>query len=229
MKVTILGTGVVGQTIASRLVELHHQVVMGTRNPHETIQRTEPNQMTGTSFSEWHKINSAVTLMAFNEAANEADLVINATNGSVSLAVLKTVGKETLKGKVLLDVANPLDFSKGMPPSLAVCNTDSLAEQIQREFPETLVVKSLNTMNTVIMMHPVTIAGDHNVFVCGNDENARQMVKHLLYSIGWKHENILDLGDITAARGMEMLLPIWLRLYGTFGHANFNFHIQADK
>ena len=226
MKITILGTGVVGQTIASRFIELHHQVAMGTRNPHETVQRTEANRMTGTSFSEWHKKNSGVKLMAFKDAVKDADLVVNATSGSVSIDVLNMVGKDILEDKVLLDIANPLDFSQGMPPKLFVCNTGSLAEQIQTAFPKTKVIKSLNTMNAVIMMHPVTIAGDHNVFVCGNDAGAKQLVKDLLYSVGWKHESILDLGDITAARGTEMLLPIWLQLYGSMGHANFNFHIQ---
>lgn len=229
MKITILGTGVVGQIMASRLIELHHNVILGTRNPHETVQRTEPNQMTGISFAEWHKRNSGVELMAVNEAAKDADIVVNATSGSVSLAVLDMVGQENLKDKILLDIANPLDFSKGMPPTLSVCNTESLAEQIQKTFPETKVVKSLNTMNAFIMMHPITIPGDHNVFVSGNDDDAKRVIKDLLYNVGWKHENIIDLGDITSARGTEMLLPIWLRLYGSMGHANFNFHIQMEK
>lgn len=226
MKITILGTGVVGQTIAGRLTELNHEVTMGTRNPHETVQRTEPNQMTGQSFSDWHKENPKTKLATFKEASSGADLIINATSGSATMNVLKAVGFNNLAGKTLLDISNPLDFSNGMPPTLFVCNTESLAEQIQNAFPETKVVKSLNTMNAEIMMHPIKVVGDHNVFVSGNDEGAKETVKDLLYTVGWKHINIIDLGDISSARGTEMLLPVWLRLWNNLGHANFNFHIQ---
>jgi hypothetical protein len=229
MKITVLGTGMVGQTIASRLVELGHDVTMGTRNPSETIKRTEPNQMTGKSFTDWHSKNEVVSLKKLSESAQDAELIINATSGKASIEVLEKVGKKNIDGKVLLDIANPLDFSNGMPPSLFISNTDSLGEQIQKEFPELMVVKSLNTMNTFIMMHPESIPGDHNVFVSGNDANAKEKVSDLLKTIGWKPENIIDLGDITTARGTEMLLPIWLRLWGALGHANFNFHIQQAK
>ena len=116
-----------------------------------------------------------------------------------------------------------------MPPTLSVCNTDSLGEQIQARFPEVKVVKSLNTMNTYIMMHPETIPGDHTVFVSGNDNEAKKSVSDLLKNIGWKADNIIDLGDISTARGTEMLLPVWLRLWGALGNANFNFHIQRAK
>ena len=229
MKTTVLGTGMVGQTIASRLLELGHKVTMGTRNPEETKQRTEPNQMTGKSFSDWYKEHEAVSLKSFSESVVDAELIINATSGKAAIEVLEKVGKKNLDGKVLLDIANPLDFSNGMPPSLFISNTDSLGEQIQKEFPELKVVKSLNTMNTFIMMHPESISGDHNVFVSGNNANAKEKVISLLKSIGWKQETIIDLGDITTARGTEMLLPIWLRLWGALGHANFNFHIQQTK
>ncbi|MFO0399000.1 MAG: NADPH-dependent F420 reductase, partial [Sphingobacteriia bacterium] len=119
-----------------------------------------------------------------------------------------------------------LDFSQGMPPSLNPTNTDSLGEQIQRAFPDARVVKTLNTMNARIMVTPTIVKGPHNVFVCGNDAAARDSVKDLLKSFGWQADQILDLGDITAARGTEMLLPVWLRLWGTLGTADFNFHIQ---
>ena len=226
MKITVLGTGTVGQTIASKLVELGHPVTMGTRNPEETKKRTEPNQMTGKSFSDWYKGHEIVSLKSLADSTKDAELVINATSGKASIEVLEKAGKGNLDGKVLLDVANPLDFSNGMPPTLAVCNTDSLGEQIQQKFPALNVVKSLNTMNTFIMMHPESIRGNHNAFMSGNDGDAKNLVADLLRSIGWKRENIIDLGDISTARGTEMLLPIWLRLYGALGHANFNFHIQ---
>jgi predicted dinucleotide-binding enzyme len=226
MKITILGTGVVGQSLAVRFSELGHKVTMGTRNPEETMKRTESNQMTGISFSEWYKEHKTIALKAIQEATKDAELVVNATNGHASIEVLENAGEKNLEGKILLDIANPLDFSKGMPPSLWVCNTDSLGEQIQRRFPGMHVVKSLNTMNAFIMAHPERIAGNHNVFVSGNDIHAKQLVSSLLESMGWKKEHIIDLGDISTSRGTEMLLPIWLRLWNALGHANFNFHIQ---
>ena len=114
--------------------------------------------------------------------------------------------------KILIDVANPLDFSKGMPPTLSVCNTDSLGEQIQRAFPGAKVVKTLNTVNSNVMVDPSLVdGGDHHVFVSGNDEGAKAEVTRILKEwFGWK--NVLDLGDITSARGAEMLLSLWLRL-----------------
>jgi len=229
MKITILGTGMVGQSLANRFTELGYKVTMGTRNPEATKNRTEANQMTGKSFADWHKENSKVEIKSLSDSAQDADIVINATNGQATIEVLEKVCANNLEGKVMLDIANPLDFSKGMPPSLSVCNTDSLAEQIQAKFPKTKVVKSLNTMNANIMMNPELIEGNHSVFVSGNNMDAKKMVADLLKSVGWKQENIIDLGDITSARGTEMLLPLWLRLWGTLGHANFNFYIQKAK
>jgi hypothetical protein len=133
-------------------------------------------------------------------------------------------GPANLKDKILIDIANPLDFSKGMPPTLAICNTDSLGEQIQRAFPEVKVVKTLNTMNCDIMVNPSRVPGEHDVFICGNDAEAKTIATQILKDwFGWK--SVIDLGDITSARGTEMLMPIWIRLWGVFGHANFNFRI----
>jgi 8-hydroxy-5-deazaflavin:NADPH oxidoreductase len=142
----------------------------------------------------------------------------------VSMDALKAAGEKNLAGKVLVDIANPLDFSRGMPPSLAVCNTDSLGEQIQRAFPQTKVVKTLATMNAYLMVGPAQLAGaDHTVFVSGNDPAAKQRVSELLRSFGWK--DIVDLGDITTARGTEMMLPIWLRAWGATGTPMFSFKL----
>jgi len=129
----------------------------------------------------------------------------------------------------MLDISNPLDFSKGMPPSLSVCNTDSLGEQIQRTYPELKVVKTLNTMNAYIMVNPAALPSDHTVFVSGNDGSAKQQVKNILKSFGWKEKNMIDLGDITTARGTEMLLPIWVRLWGALQNPMFNFNIVTGS
>ena len=161
----------------------------------------------------------------FAVAAAHAELIVNATNGEHSLAALAQAGEENLRGKVLVDVANPLDFSRGRPPTLSVCNDDSLAEQIQRANPEVRVVKTLNTVNANVMVEPSLVPGEHNLFVSGDDADAKAEVVDLLESFGWQRDLILDLGDITTARGPEMYLPLWLRLFGAVGAPNFNIHV----
>ena len=228
MKISILGTGIVGQTIAAKMTELKHEVFMGTRDAAVTSSRIKSNPMSGKSFPDWHKSNPVVSLVNYQDLPDDTDVFINATGGQGSIAALESVGHTKLEHKVILDIANPLDFSQGMPPSLYVCNTDSLAEQIQKEFPGSQIVKSLNTMNCFIMVNPGLVKGDHTVFMSGNDREAKAKVKSLLEDIGWNAKNILDLGDITTARGTEMLLPVWLRLWGALGTADFNFHIVRN-
>ncbi len=158
----------------------------------------------------------------FPEAATHGEANVNATNGMSSLQALRAVGTANLGGKLLIDVANALDFSEGFPPTLSVCNTDSLGEQIQREFPAARVVKTLNTMNASMMIDPASLAGaDHSVFMCGDDDSAKGEVTRLLESMGWT--DIVDVGDITSAQGTEMMLPIWVRLLGPMDSATFNF------
>jgi predicted dinucleotide-binding enzyme len=185
------------------------------------LARTEPDEMGNEPFAAWKQGNSRIGLGTFAEAAAAGELVVNATNGAGSLDALRAAGGENLDGKVLIDIANPLDVSGGMPPSLFVSNTDSLGEQIQRAFPTAKVVKSLNTMNAFVMADPSIVAGgEHTVFVSGNDEPAKAQVTELLRSFGWGH--IIDLGDITTARGSEMYLPLWIRLWGALGTGTFN-------
>jgi 8-hydroxy-5-deazaflavin:NADPH oxidoreductase len=129
-----------------------------------------------------------------------------------------------LQGKILIDVANELDFSQGMPPKSMAADTTSLGEKIQAAFPNTKVVKTLNTMNCAVMVNPKQIAdGNHTVFVSGNDADAKAKVTELLQSFGWT--DIFDLGDITSARGTEMMMPIWLRAFGKLGNVPYNFKI----
>lgn len=224
MRFGILGTGAVGKTIAARLVELEHEVVIGTRDPEETMSRTEPDTYGNPPFSTWQEEHPEVKLSTFGEAATHGEMIVNATAGVVSLEVLELAGEASLNGKVLIDIANPLDFSKGMPPTLSVSNTDSLGEQIQRRFPEARVVKTLNTMNANLMVDPAQLAGaEHTVFVSGDDSEAKDKVSELLRSFGWR--DIIDLGDISTARGTEMLLPIWVRLFSALQKPIFNFKI----
>src|SRR5436309_2551845 len=152
------------------------------------------------------------------------EMNFNFTYDMATLDALKLAGEENMKGKILIDVANPLEFSKGMPPTLSVSNTDSLGEQIQRAFPDVKVVKSLNTMNCKLMVNPSLVRGDHDVFVSGNDQTAKSRVTEILKNwFGWK--SVVDLGDIGSARGAEQLLPLWVRLVGALGTANFNLKI----
>ena len=214
MKIAVLGTGVVGRTIGTKLVSLGHEVVMGSR----TADNADA--------AEWAaEVGTGASHGTFADAGARGEMIINCTAGIGSLDALTSVGSEHLAGKVVADISVPLDFSGGFPPSLFVCNTDSLGEQIQRAFPEALVVKTLNTMNCVVMVDPATVPGDHSVFVSGNDAGAKARVRDLLESFGWGQDRIIDLGDITTSRGTEMYLPLWLRLFGALDTASFNIKV----
>ena len=221
-KVAVLGTGMVGRALAGRLAELGHDVVVGTRDVEQTLARGEPDAMGNPPYKEWQESNPGVRLVPFAEAGAHGELVVNATAGGGSLDALAGAGAANLAGKVIIDVANPLDFSQGRPPVLSVVNTDSLAEQIQRAFPDARVVKTLNTMNAYVMVDPSRVPGRHHVFVAGDDEAAKETVKRLLSELGWPEEAIVDLGGIRAARGTEMYLPLWLSLWGALGTGDFN-------
>lgn len=213
MKIGILGTGMVGATLGTKLINVGNQVMMGSRSAENE------------KAAEWTRLNgSSASHGTFADAASFGKIIFNCTSGSGSIAALKSSGEKNLNDKILIDVANPLDFSKGMPPTLFICNTDSLGEQIQREFPGVDVVKTLNTVNCNVMVHPSLVPGEHDLFICGNNEEAKSHVIDLLKNwFGW--QSIIDLGDITNARAMEMLLPIWIRLWGKLGTANFNYKI----
>jgi predicted dinucleotide-binding enzyme len=213
MKIAVFGTGMVGNAIATKLVKLGHEVKMGAR------------EAGNEKAAAWAKAAGAkASHGTFADAAAFGELAFNCTLGVGSLAALEAAGKGNLAGKVLVDVSNPLDFSKGMPPSLSVSNTDSLAEQIQRALPDTKVVKALNTLTCTLMVDPSLVKGEHDVFVCGNDAAAKGKVVELLKGgFGWK--NVIDLGDLTAARAQEMMVIVWVRLYGALQSPMFNFHV----
>ncbi|MEV4708512.1 NAD(P)-binding domain-containing protein [Actinoplanes sp. NPDC049316] len=224
MKIAVLGTGMVGQALAARLAELGHDVTVGTRDVEVTLAKKDPDTMGNPPYATWAHAHPQVHLATYAEAAADAQLLVNATSGNVSLAALQAAGTENLAGKILIDIANPLDFSAGFPPSLFVKDTDSLGEQIQAAFPRLKVVKALNTLTAALMVNPRNLAdGDHTVFVSGNDADAKKTVIGLLESFG--HTDVIDLGDITTARGSEMLLPIWLRLMGVLNTPTFNIKV----
>ena len=224
MRIAVFGTGMVGKTVAGKLDELGHEVSVGTRDPEATEARTEPGQLGDPSYADFIAQHPNVKTRTYADAARDAEIVVNATSGAGALAALKSAA-DGLAGKVVMDIANPLDFSNGFPPTLSVCNDDSLGEQIQRAFPDAKVVKTLNTVNAYLMVDPQRLAGgDHTMFVCGNDADAKQKVTSLLTEgFGWK--DVLDLGDISNARGTEMLLPIWTRIYAATQQPMFGFKV----
>ena len=222
MKIAVFGTGMVGQALAGKLSELGHEVTVGTRDVEATMARAEPGPLGSPPFAVWRETHPDVGLKTAAGAAADADLIVNATNGAGSIAMLEAAGEDNLAGKVLIDIANPLDFSQGRPPSLFVSNTDSLGEQIQRRFPEAKVVKALNTMNCEVMVDPGKVPGEHDVFLCGEDSEAKRQVGELLESFGWPAERIRDVGGISSARGTEMYVALWLRLWGALGTGYFN-------
>jgi len=215
MNIAVLGTGMVGNAIATTLVKIGHHIMMGSR------------MATSDAGQAWlRSVGGKAQCGTFAEAAAFGDIVFNCTNGANTLVALRQAGTANLRGKILIEVANPLDMSTGMPPSLTVCNTDSLGEQVQREFPNLRVVKALNTMNCDVMVQPSLVPDDHNVFLCGNDAAAkREVIDWLCEWFGWNKANIIDLGDISAARGMEMFLPLWLRLWSVLGTGHFNIRV----
>jgi hypothetical protein len=213
MKIAVFGTGTVGETIASKLVALGHEVRMGSRSA---------NNEKAVAWVK--KAGAKASQGTFADAAAFGEIIFNCTLGTGAIPALESSGRENLKGKILLDLSNPLDFSKGMPPTLFVSNDDSLGERIQRAFPELKVVKTLNTVSAPVMVEPSRVPGEHTVFVSGNDAEAKSRVKQLLTEwFGWKQ--VLDLGDISTARGTESYLLLWLRLWGAVGSPEFNIHV----
>jgi 8-hydroxy-5-deazaflavin:NADPH oxidoreductase len=212
MRYGVLGTGAVGQRLAGKLVELGHEVTMGGRSPDNERGR-------GWASSAGERASYGT----FSDAAAFGETVLNCTAGGASVEALRAAGPDDLAGKVLIDVSNPLQFSDEDAPTLSVCNTDSLGERIQRELPEARVVKALSTMSNAVMVDPSRVPGRHDAPIAGNDETAKREVAAMLESFGWPPESIIDLGDISAARGMEMWLP--LRVFQTLGTGDFNLHL----
>jgi 8-hydroxy-5-deazaflavin:NADPH oxidoreductase len=222
MKIAILGTGSVGQTFATKFIALGYEVMMGTRNVADTKEKEK--------FAEWHSANEKVQLGTFAETTAYGEIILNALQGAATLTAIETTNANDFDGKILLDVSNPLDFSNGFPPTLleGLNNSNSLGEEIQKALPNAKVVKTLSTIWGGLMVNPAMIGnGDHNAFIAGNDADAKIKVKEILASFGWIESNLLDLGDITKARGVEMYLPLWLSIYGATNNGAFNIKIVS--
>jgi predicted dinucleotide-binding enzyme len=215
MRIGVLGTGAVGAALGSRLVEVGHDVLMGSRTP--------DNEAAAAWAAGRPERAAAGT---FADAARHGEVLVNATPGAVSLAVLGAAGEENLSGKVLLDVSNPM-VGYGVPPTLDPIGDDSLAEQIQRAFPAARVVKSLNTMNCQVMVQPSTVPGDHDVFMAGDDSTAKDVVRSILREFGWPDASVWDLGDLSSARALETYLFLWIGLRVAIGHNAFNIRVVS--
>jgi predicted dinucleotide-binding enzyme len=201
MRIGVLGTGMVGRAISGKLAELGHDVRVGSRTEGDGA-------------------------VVFADAAAHGEVVFNCTNGAASLNALVAASEENLAGKTLIDVSNPLDFSSG-GPALFTTTTDSLAERIQAAFPSARVVKTLHTVNCNVMVDPDLVPGDHVVFVCGDDDAAKAQTTGVLGELGWPRERVIDLGDLTAARGTEAYVMLWVRLMGVVGNPTFNISLST--
>ena len=213
MKFGVLGTGMVGEAVADRLASLGHEVRMGARDPANPKARGWAAQAGGRA-----------SAGSFADAAAFGEMIFHCARGSAAIEVVRAAGRENLRGKVLVDVSNPLEFPPGAPPKLFTAAVgDSLAERIQAELPEARVVKALNTVTASLMGHPEKLSGETDVFVAGNDGPAKAKVTEILREFGWK--SILDLGELTAARGMEAYLLLWLRFSAALKTAQLNIQV----
>lgn len=228
MRIGILGTGGVARTLAGALAAREHEVVIGSRDPAAALAREEESTGTGPTLAEWHGTHPAVHVGTLGDAASHGEILMNATPGTGSLAAIEAAGHDRFTDTILIDVANPLVWSEGAM-SLAVANTDSLAERIQRAVPRARVVKALNTVTASLMVDPGSLdGGDHTLPICGNDDEAkREVTRRLGDWFGWR--DVLDLGDLSAARGMEAYLLLWLRIMQAIGTPILNTKVVRPR
>ncbi len=227
MKIAIFGTGMVGQTLAVALAAKGHTVTIGTRDVAASLANTQPHPFGMPGFGTWHQQHAYLPVATFADAAARSDLLVNATKGIAILDILKDVPAASVDGKVMIDAANALDFSKGMPPRVSIADVPgaSVGERLQAAHPRLRVVKALNTLTAYAMLNPSAVqGGDSSLFIAGNDAAAKAEVTGLLQSYGWK--DVLDLGDISSAGALELLMPFWLRVWSKLGQTTvFNYKI----
>jgi 8-hydroxy-5-deazaflavin:NADPH oxidoreductase len=201
-RIGILGTGQVANTISNALIQLGYEVKMSSRTANN-------EKATG-----WAKSNGRMASNGtFTDAALFGQIIFNCTKGEHTLDVFNMAGISNFNNKIIIDVSNPLDFSKGMPPTLipSLANTNSLGEEIQKLLPDAKVVKTLNIVNCEVMVRASKCGGQATMFLAGNDSDAKKEVSNLLNQFGW--DDLIDLGSIVHARSTEMMFPIWLSIY----------------
>jgi len=218
MNIGVLGTGMVGETIATALIEKGHHVRMGSRSSNNE------------KAAAWvKKSKDKATQGDFNDAAAFGEIVFLCLNGAHALDAVRSIDSSSISGKIVIDVTNPLDFSQGMPPRLleGLNNSNSLAEEIQKALPGAKLVKLFNTVNANVMVNPKLVNnGDHTLFICGNDADTKNKVKHFVVdTFGWKPESLLDLGSIQSARVMEAYVPFWVSMMQAMGTPMFNIKV----
>jgi 8-hydroxy-5-deazaflavin:NADPH oxidoreductase len=218
MQIGILGSGVTAQTVGTKLIQLGHEVMLGSRD------EANPPSVA------WAKDQGGERALAlygtFMNAAAFGEIIFNCTLGSASLEALEQAGTGNLKGKILIDTSNPIDRQTDMW-TLTVCNTDSLGEQIQRAYPETRVIKTLNTVNANVMVDPAKLLERTHVFVSGDDIEAKATVVRILRDwFGWKE--IIDLGGITTSRSVEMYVLLWHSLRNAISSQRFNIKVVTS-
>ncbi len=212
MKIGILGSGDVGQVLGRGFAQAKHEVMIGTRSPQD--KKLQPLlKLVG-------NLGSTAT---FPQTVTFGEVIVIALKGEVVESVLKDIGPKPFAGKLVIDVSNPLDFSKGMPPSLFVGWTDSLGERVQRLLPTAKVVKCWNTVPNSLMFRPSLAGTQPTMFICGNEVSAKIAMKQFLQEFGWK--DVIDIGGIEAARYLESLVALWVRVTGALGNWNHAFKV----
>jgi hypothetical protein len=206
MKVGVLGAGEVGRALGAGFASHGHQVMIGTRDPKQEKVRA------------WVTARGpAVSAGTFAETAAFGELLVLATSWEGTGSALGMAGHANFRGKVVIDVTNPLDFSGGVPPRLAVAGNDSGGETVQRWLPDALVVKAFNIVGNPHMVHPDFPGGPPDMFICGNDEAAKRAVTDVLKSFGW---GVIDLGGIASSRHLEAMAMVWILHYFKTGNGN---------
>lgn len=213
MRYGVLGTGTAGRTIGGALVARGHEVTLGSRRAGGDVATAWVAEQRGR--------DGRAAEGTFADAAAASELAVNATAGAGSVDAVTSAAAQ-LDGTVLVDVANPLDFSGGLPPEVLASTRGSLAERIQAAVPGARVVKALNTMNAAVMVDPASLPGPHTVFVAGDDAAAKADVAAFLGELGWPAQDVLDLGGLASARGLELYLPFWLQIMAATGSPHFN-------
>lgn len=195
MKIGIIGSGMVGQQLGLGFIKLGHSVMIGTRDQ--------------SKLSDWKKEagNSAKT-GSFDEAAKYGEIIVLATFWAGTENAISLAGKDNFKNKIVIDVTNPLDFSKGTPPRMDASYGNSGGERVQKWLPESKVVKAFNIINAYVMHSPKREEGDPDLLIAGNDDEAKKEVTDIAKKWGWK--SIIDMGDISNAYWLEALTMIWV-------------------
>lgn len=225
MKVAVLGTGMVGKALSQKLHTMGHKVSIGTRSVEATVSKLAPMDADGLTYESWLSRHEGIQMRSFRDSITGAEIIISSLSGKHAVATLGALADE-IGDRVVIDTTNPLDFSHGAAPVLSVTGADSLSEQIQAALPRARVVKALNTVGFSVMVDPQAINdGNHILPICGNDEAAKAAVRLLLEQMGWRTGSLVDLGDLTNARGMEAYLLYWFRLMGKLGTSSFNIEI----